>query len=214
MPHAVYVHSSLAARAAGRTQPHAVLEISPVARDRARLRGHRVDVVTALTLAGAVNVAMLVTAARLLPGLGPLADLGQAHAALAAAAGGGAALVFALALLASGLSSASVGTCAGEVVMEGLLGRRVPVWARRAVTMIPALVVLGAGANTGTALLLSQVVLSLGLPFTLVPLVLLTRSRAVMGALVNRAATTAAAVTVTVAVTALNVVLLAQVVRW
>jgi manganese transport protein len=139
-------------------------------------------------------------------------DLEGAHAGLAAVAGGGAALAFAVALLASGFSSASVGTCAGEVVMRGLLRRRIPTVVRRAVTMLPALVVLGSGLDTGTALVLSQVVLSFGIPFTLVPLVALTARRDVMGAMVNRRVTTAAGVVVAVAIIGLNGFLVQQVV--
>jgi manganese transport protein len=116
-----------------------------------------------------------------------------------------------VALLASGLSSASVGTYAGEVVMRGYLGCRIPSWARRSITMLPALLLLGSGTDTGIALVLSQVVLSFGIPFTLVPLVLLTARRTVMGDLVNRAVTTAAGTVVTVAIIALNGFLIARV---
>ena len=204
MPHAVYVHSAMTSG----------LGRAATARTRSRLlAAQRVDVVAALGVAGLVNVSMLVVAAALFHGGGAaVGGLEDAHAGLAVVAGGGAALAFAVALLASGLSSASVGTCAGEVVMRGLLRRRVPTVVRRAVTMLPALVVLGTGLDTGTALVLSQVVLSFGIPFTLVPLVALTARRDVMGAMVNRRVTTAAGVVVAAAIIGLNGFLVQQVV--
>jgi manganese transport protein len=180
---------------------------------RRLLSAQRVDVVAALGVAGLVNVSMLIVAAALFHG-GTLGvdSLEGAHAGLLAVAGGGAALAFAVALLASGFSSTAVGTCAGEVVMRGLLRRRVPTVLRRAITMLPALVVLGSGTDTGTALVLSQVVLSFGIPFTLVPLVALTARRDVMGDLVNRRVTTAAGIVVAVAIIGLNAFLVQQVV--
>jgi manganese transport protein len=131
-----------------------------------------------------------------------------AHAALGRVVGGGAALAFAVALLASGLSSSSVGTYAGQVVMQGFIGRRIPVFIRRAITMIPALVVLGVGLPPTDSLVISQVVLSFGIPFALVPLVLLTRRADIMGSLVNRTATTAAAGCVAAMIIVLNLALL------
>ena len=122
--------------------------------------------------------------------------------------GGGAALAFAVALLASGLSSSSVGTYAGQVVMAGFIGRRIPVFARRALTMLPALVVLGLGLSPTGSLVISQVVLSFGIPFALVPLVLLTRRADVMGALVNRPVTTVAAGATAGLIIVMNVYLL------
>jgi manganese transport protein len=122
--------------------------------------------------------------------------------------GGGAALAFAVALLASGLSSSSVGTYAGQVVMQGFIGRRIPLFTRRALTMLPALIVLAIGLPITDSLVISQVVLSFGIPFALVPLVMLTRRADIMGALVNRRATTAAAAGITVAIIAMNAYLL------
>jgi manganese transport protein len=205
MPHAVYMHSSMTAA------------LSRPSHDRAGrrrlLRAQRVDVLAALGVAGLVNVAMLVVAAALFHGQPLNVDsLQNAHAGLAVVAGAGAALAFAVALLASGLSSASVGTYAGEVVMRGYLGRRIPPFARRLITMIPALVLLASGTDTGAALVLSQVVLSFGIPFTLIPLVVLTARRAVMGDLVNRALTTAAGAVVATCIIALNGFLVVQVV--
>jgi manganese transport protein len=204
MPHAVYVHSAMTSG------------LGRAATDRTRprlLTAQRVDVVAALGVAGLVNVSMLVVAAALFHGGTATVDsLEEAHAGLAVVAGGGAALAFAVALLASGFSSASVGTCAGEIVMRGLLRRRIPTVVRRAVTMLPALVVLGSGMDTGTALVLSQVVLSFGIPFTLVPLIALTARRDVMGDLVNRRVTTAAGCAVAAAIIGLNAFLVQQVV--
>jgi manganese transport protein len=134
--------------------------------------------------------------------------LPAAHASLGRLVGGGAALAFAAALLASGLSSSSVGTYAGQVVMQGFIGRRIPLFVRRAITMLPALVVLELGLPTTASLVISQVVLSFGIPFALVPLVVLTRRKDVMGPLVNRRLTTAAASLVTVMIIVLNVYLL------
>src|SRR5277367_6553080 len=160
MPHVIYLHSAM-------TKDRAP---SYDDRDcRRLLRFQRLDVLTALGLAGLVNMAMLAVAARAFhtPALAGLNTIGQAHAELGRLAGGGAALVFAVALLASGVSSSSVGTYAGEVIMAGFVRLRIPLPARRAVTMIPALAILAAGANPTSALVLSQVVLSFGIPFAL-----------------------------------------------
>jgi manganese transport protein len=203
MPHVVYLHSALTkSRVSCRDD----------AERREVMRFQRLDVVVALGAAGAINLAMLLVAASLFhrtgaPGAG--ADsIEAAHAALGRVVGGGAALAFAVALLASGLSSSSVGTYAGQVVMQGFIGRRIPVFIRRAITMIPALVVLGVGLPPTDSLVISQVVLSFGIPFALVPLVLLTRRADIMGSLVNRTATTAAAGCVAAMIIVLNLALL------
>jgi manganese transport protein len=133
-----------------------------------------------------------------------------AHAGINALIGGGAALAFAVALLASGLSSSSVGTFAGQVVMQGFIARQIPLFVRRAVTMAPSLVVLGIGLDPSSTLVVSQVVLSFGIPFALVPMVLLTRRADVMGALVNRRLTTVVASIVAAMIICLNVFLLEQ----
>jgi manganese transport protein len=203
MPHVIYLHSAL-------TKDHAP---SRDDRDRARLlRFQQLDVLTALGLAGLVNMAMLAVAARAFhtPALAGLATLGQAHAALGRLAGGGAALVFAVALLASGVSSSSVGTYAGEIIMAGFVRLRIPLLARRAITMLPALGLLAAGANPTSALVLSQVVLSFGIPFALVPLVILTSRRDVMGGHVNQRRTTITGGLCVAVIIALNVLLLCQ----
>ncbi len=204
MPHAIYLHSALTK---GRT---------PVQNDaeRARvLRFERTDVIVALGVAGLVNMAMLAVMAKLFHGRvgwSHVDTIRAAHAGFSHLVGGTAALAFAVALLASGASSSSVGTYAGQIVMAGFLDLRISLFARRALTMTPALVVLGLGVGPTRALVLSQVVLSFGIPFALVPLVLLTRRRDVMGVHVNRAATTVVAAAIAAVITGLNVFLLAQ----
>src|SRR5262245_60019635 len=198
MPHVVYLHSALTkSRTACRDD----------AERRRLVRFQRLDVVIALGAAGLVNLAMLFVAASLAHrsgGLGGGDSIPAAHEMLGRLAGGGAALAFAVALLASGLSSSSVGTYAGQVVMQGFLGQRIPLFLRRGLTMLPALVVLAAGFPPTASLVISQVVLSFGIPFALVPLVLLTRRTDIMGPLVNRRPTTIAATCVTVLVVTLN----------
>ena len=164
----------------------------------------------ALGTAGLANLAMLCVAASVFDrAAGPNIDSIQAsHAGLARLVGGGAALAFAVALLASGLSSSRVGTYAGQVVMQGFIRCRIPLFARRGLTMLPALVVLGLGLPATDSLVISQVVLSFGIPFALVPLVLLTRRADIMGTLVNRRVTRAAASCVVSAIIALNIYLL------
>jgi len=201
MPHVIYLHSAL-------TQDRIAAEDAEGV--QVLLRHQRVDVVLAMGVAGLVNLAMLVLAAELffgrdLPGVDTLEGV---HAALDRVAGAPAALAFGVALLASGFASSGVGTYAGQVVMQGFLQRQIPLLLRRAITMAPALVVLAAGVDPTQALVLSQVVLSFGIPFALVPLVLLTRRPDVMGDLVNRRVTTAAASAVAVVVIALNAFLL------
>ncbi|MBV8066007.1 MAG: Nramp family divalent metal transporter [Actinobacteria bacterium] len=203
MPHVIYLHSALTN---GRI---------PVRNDEERtrvLRFERTDVIVALTLAGLVNLSMLAVAAKLFHGSGltGIDTIPGAHAAFGHLVGGGAALAFAVALLASGASSSSVGTYAGQVVMAGFVGLRIPLYVRRLVTMVPALVVLAIGVSPTSALVLSQVVLSFGIPFALVPLVLLTSRRDVMGVHVNRRATTLVAGAATLLVVGLNVFLIAQ----
>jgi manganese transport protein len=176
------------------------------------LRFERLDVLIALGLAGVINLAMLAVAAKLfhVPGLTGLSTIQGAHLELGRLVGGGAALMFAVALLASGASSSSVGTYAGQVVMAGFMNVRIPVLVRRGVTMVPALIVLAVGVSPTSALVLSQVVLAFGIPMALIPLVILTGRRDVMGAHVNRRLTSAAAYTVAALITALNAFLIAQ----
>jgi manganese transport protein len=201
MPHVVYLHSALTKN-----------RVSVCDDDERRevMRFQRLDVFVGLGAAGVINLCMLVIAASLFntTGNAGVDSIEAAHAGLGSMVGGGAALAFAVALLASGLSSSSVGTYAGQVVMQGFIRRRIPLYARRALTMLPALVVLGLGLPTTQSLVISQVVLSFGIPFALVPMVLLTRRADVMGALVNRRLTTVAASAIAALITALNVYLI------
>jgi manganese transport protein len=204
MPHAIYLHSALTK---GRIPVRNEAERARV------LRFERMDVIIALGLAGLVNMAMLAVAAKLFhdrPGWSHIDSIQQAHAGFSHLVGGTAALTFAVALLASGLSSSSVGTYAGQVVMAGFVNLRLSLLVRRAVTMVPALIVLALGVSPTSALVLSQVVLSFGIPFALIPLVLLTRRRDVMGDHVNRRPTTVFAIAIAALISALNVFLLAQ----
>jgi manganese transport protein len=197
MPHVIYLHSALTQ---SRLRPKDDKE------KRALLRFQRLDVTIAMGLAGLVNMSMLIIAASLFHagGLTDLDSIEEAHKQFGVMVGSGAALAFALALLASGLASSSVGTYAGQVVMQGFIARTIPIVLRRAVTMAPALIVLAFGVNPSRALVISQVALSFGIPFALVPLVLLTRRRDIMGALVNRRVTTVAASVVAGLIIALN----------
>jgi manganese transport protein len=200
MPHVVYLHSALTSR---RIAPQNLAE------KRELLRFQRLDVVIALGLAGIINLTMLVVAAQLFFESGTdVESIESAHAGFNTLLGGGAALAFAVALLASGLSSSSVGTFAGQVVMQGFINRRINLFLRRSITMAPSLIVLAIGVDPSTTLVISQVVLSFGIPFALVPMVLLTRREDVMGALVNRPLTTAVASLVAALIIALNCFLL------
>jgi manganese transport protein len=203
MPHVIYLHSALTSgRMACRND-----------RERGRvLRFERLDVVIALGLAGLVNMAMLAAAAKLFhtPALSGLSSIGEAHAQFGHLVGGTAALAFAVALLASGASSSSVGTYAGQVVMAGFINIRIPLLVRRAVTMIPAIAVLAIGVSPTSALVLSQVILSFGIPFALVPLVMVTCRRDIMGVHVNRRLTTILAWGCASLISALNVFLIYQ----
>jgi len=203
MPHAIYLHSALTS---GRMAVRDDAERTRV------LRFERLDVIVALGLAGVVNMAMLAVAAKLFhtPGHTNISTIQQAHAGFANLVGGTAALAFAVALLASGASSSSVGTYAGQVVMAGFVNLRVPLLLRRLVTMIPAIVVLALGVSVTSALVLSQVVLSFGIPFALIPLVHLTSRHDLMGVHVNRRTTTWTAVVIASLIGLLNVFLLYQ----
>src|SRR5919198_51859 len=203
MPHVIYLHSALTQR-----------RIVPENDDEARrlFRYTRIDVAIAMTIAGLINVSMLVMAASVFfrSGLHDVDSLEGAHRTLQELLGGGSKTFFALALLGSGLSSSTVGTMSGQVVMQGFIRRQIPLWLRRAVTMVPALVVVGIGVDPSRTLVISQVVLSFGIPFALIPLVLFTSRRDVMGVLANHRVTTIAAVVVAALISALNVFLLFQ----
>ena len=203
MPHVIYLHSAL-------TQDRLVPETHEDA--RTLLRYTRFDVVLAMSIAGAINVAMLVMAASTFfrSGLLGVDSLEGAHKTLQPILGGASSALFALALLASGLSSSAVGTLSGQVVMQGFIRRQIPVGVRRIVTMLPAFVVIAAGVDPSRTLVLSQVVLSFGIPFALIPLVVFTARRDVMGPLVNHRVTTIVASVVVALIVALNVFLLAR----
>jgi manganese transport protein len=201
MPHAIYLHSAL-------TQGR-----MPCRNDAERtrvLRFERTDVMIALGLAGLINVGMLAVAAQLFHASGHTGvdTIQGVHAGFSQLVGGGAALGFAVALLASGASSSSVGTYAGQVVMAGFIKVRISLYARRIVTMVPAIIVLALGVSPTEALVLSQVVLSFGIPFALIPLVMLTSRRDVMGVHVNRPLVTRLAWAMAGLITALNLFLL------
>jgi manganese transport protein len=201
MPHVIYLHSAL-------TDDRARADDGE---RRGMLVINRIDVLVAMGLAGIVNMLMLIIAASLFHGHGlHVQTLQAAHTELGDLAGGSAALAFALALLAAGLASTSVGTYAGQVVMRGFIGRKLPLVLRRLLTMAPSLVILAAGLDPTQALVISQVVLSFGIPFALVPLVLLTADDGVMGDLANRRATTALGCLVGALVIGLNCFLLAR----
>jgi manganese transport protein len=201
MPHVIYLHSALVAK-------------RPDGRDREsirlRLRATRTDVLIALGIAGVVNLAMLWVAATLLHGQpGSTPDtLNAAFHAYKSAAGTATAVAFALALLASGFASASVGTYSGQIVMEGFTGRRIPMLVRRLVTLLPALIVLAIGVDPTGALVISQVILSFGIPFALVPLVAFTSNTSLMGEWVVGRWTSVAAALVAAFIIGLNVMLI------
>ncbi len=201
MPHVIYLHGALTQSRYQRTTDQ---------ERQALLRSQRIDVVTAMTLAGVINLSMLVVAAQVLSdGPVPVDTIEAAHAGLATALGPTAAFLFAMALLASGFAASGVGTFSGQIVMQGFLRRRVPLVVRRLVTLAPALLVIAIGVDPTRALVISQVVLSFGIPFALIPLVLLTSRRRVMGVLVNRRVTTMVAAAVAAVICVLNVTLVA-----
>ncbi len=200
MPHAVYLHSGLALDRHGH----------PAAGQQRRrlLRVTRLDVVLAMAVAGTVNAAMLLVAAINLEGRDVAASIDGAYAAIHATLGPTIAVLFAIGLLASGLASSSVGAYAGAMIMQGLLHRSVPMAVRRLVTLCPALAILAAGVDATRALVLSQVVLSFGIPFAVLPLVRLTADRTLMGDDTNHPITTVVGWAVAIMVSLLNVVLI------
>ncbi|TMI99446.1 MAG: divalent metal cation transporter [Bacillati bacterium ANGP1] len=203
MPHVIFLHSAL-------TQHRIV----PRNEAQAKLlyRFEVTDVLLAMGLAGVVNAAMLIMAASTFHarGLTSIASIDEAHRTLAPLLGRASSTIFAISLLASGLSSSTVGTMAGQVIMQGFLHRQIPIWIRRLVTMIPALVVIALGLDPTRTLVISQVVLSFGLPFALVPLVIFTSRRDVMGGLANHRLTSVLASAVTAVIIALNLFLISR----
>jgi manganese transport protein len=203
MPHVIYLHSALTQRRI----------VGRDAKERRQiLRFEKIDVVIAMALAGMVNISMMVMAAGLFhtSGLVDIDSIDGAFDGLKQLVSPGAATVFGIALLASGYASSSVGTMSGQVVMQGFIRRRIPLFLRRAITLAPALIVLAIGLDPTDALVGSQVVLSFGIPFALVPLVLLGRRRDLMGALTNPPWLTTLVGVLSSLIIALNVFLLEQ----
>jgi manganese transport protein len=203
MPHVIYLHSALTQRR---------IEVRDDDERRRVMRFQRLDVGIAMTIAGVVNLSMLMVAAALFHTSGHTGvdSIDGAYHGFQNLVGNSTAIAFGLALLASGFASSSVGTYAGQVVMQGFIGRAIPLMLRRLVTMAPALVVLAIGLDPTRTLVISQVVLSFGIPFALVPLVIFTSRKRLMGALVNNRATTVAASVVTALIVLLNLFLIAR----
>ncbi|HEY7004656.1 MAG TPA: Nramp family divalent metal transporter [Gaiellaceae bacterium] len=200
MPHVVYLHSALTQnRVVGRDEGE----------KRRIQRFERVDVIIAMTIAGLVNMSMLAIAAAVFFGLG-IDSIEDAYSSFDSELGTGAAILFGIALLASGFSSSSIGTMSGQVVMQGFIQRQIPLFLRRAVTLAPALIILAIGVDPSRSLVISQVVLSFGIPFALVPLVIFTSRRDLMGSLVNTRLTNVAAWAIAAVIISLNVFLLYQ----
>jgi manganese transport protein len=203
MPHAIFLHSAL-------TQGRVVVK-NPSQQHRL-YRYELLDVFFAMGLASLINAAMLIMAAATFfrQGLTSVGTLEESYRTLEPLLGSAAGWVFAISLLAAGLSSSAVGTMAGQVIMQGFLKRQIPVWIRRLVTILPSLIVIGIGFDPTRTLVLSQVVLSFGLPFAVIPLVIFTSRKSLMGGLVNRPATTATVAVIAGLIVALNLYLLYQ----
>jgi manganese transport protein len=204
MPHVIFLHSSL-------TQNR--IPTQNVSQLKRLFRFEIIDVTIAMGLAGLVNAAMLIMASSTFftKGLTQIGSIEEAYRTLTPLLGSAASTVFAISLLASGISSSTVGTMAGQVIMQGFIHRKIPIWVRRAVTMAPPIVVIALGLDPTRTLVLSQVVLSFGLPFAIIPLVMFTRRRDVMGELVNQRSTTVLASIVAGLIVALNIFLLYQI---
>ncbi|WP_322047607.1 Nramp family divalent metal transporter [Paraburkholderia sp. J67] len=202
MPHAIYLHSGLTQQRAPARDAHA---------RRLLIRFSNREVIAALCVAGLVNMAMVIMAsAAFHPNHSGIADIGSAYHTLTPLLGAGAAAIFLVSLICSGISSSVVGTMAGQMIMQGFVGFCIPVWLRRLATMAPAFVVVALGVNATQALVLSQVVLSFALPVPMITLVMFTRRRDIMGEFANTRATNLLAILATVIIVALNLVLLAQ----
>lgn len=203
MPHAIFLHSAL-------TQGR--IKVKNPVRLRRLFRFELIDVIIAMSVASLVNAAMLIMAASTFHkgGLTHIGTIEEAHHTLEPLLGRGAQWFFGLSLLAAGLSSSTVGTSAGQVIMQGFLKKHIPVWLRRLVTMLPSLAVIAMGLDPTRTLVLSQVMLSFGLPFAIVPLVLFTRRADIMGVLVNRRITTVLLTLIAALIVALNIYLIYQ----
>ena len=203
MPHAVYLHSGL-------TQ--ARIPTRDEGGKRRMVRISNTEVIIALAIAGMVNMAMVLMASSAFhAGYSNVAEIETAYHTLTPLLGIAAAGVFLLSLLASGVSSSAVGTMAGQMIMQGFVGFRIPIWVRRLVTMLPAFVVVGLGVNATNALVISQVVLSIALPLPMIALVMFTRRRDIMGAFANGRAINVVAISGTIVVLSLNVLLILQI---
>jgi len=204
MPHVIFLHSALTQHRIPTTNAGQLKQL---------FRFELIDVTIAMGLAGLVNAAMLIMAASTFfaEGLTHIASIEEAYRTLTPLLGSAASVVFAISLLASGLSSSAVGTMAGQVIMQGFIHRQIPIWVRRAVTMAPPIFVIALGLDPTRTLVISQVVLSFGLPFAIIPLVMFTRRSDIMGPLVNRRITTIIASIAAALIVALNVYLLAQI---
>jgi len=203
MPHVIYLHSALTQRrVVGRTDEE----------KKKIFRFELVDVVIAMAIAGTISASMLIMVAALFNanGLTGVGDIDLTFEELGVLVSDNAAIIFGVALLASGFSSSSVGTMSGQVVMQGFINRRIPLFLRRLITMAPALIILAVGINPSRSLVISQVVLSFGIPFALIPLLIFCRNRNVMGALTNHRLTTTVATVVIALIVSLNVFLLYQ----
>ena len=204
MPHVIFLHSAL-------TQGRIVTRSPRLLKKLARFE--RIDIVIAMSLAGCVNAAMLIMAASTFysAGLSQIGTIEEAYRTLTPLLGQTASWVFAISLIASGLSSTTVGTMAGQIIMQGFLRRSIPVWIRRSITMLPSLIVIIIGLEPTRTLVISQVILSFGIPFALVPLILFTQRESIMGGLVNHWLTTVLASIVAGLIIALNIFLLYQI---
>ena len=199
MPHAIYAHSSLARDRFGSDTTHSLKHL---------IKATRVDVTVAMAIAGSVNLAMLLVAATVLPGVAGTDTLDGAHAAISDALGYSAGLLFAVALLASGLASTAVGAYAGSDIIGGIFRSNMSLLTRRFITIIPSILVLAVGTDPTYALILSQVILSFGIPFALIPLVYLTSKKDVMGTAVNKPLTQVVGWGIAAVIIALNVSLI------
>jgi len=201
MPHAIFLHSGLTQGRIVTREPQQL---------RRLFKFEVADILIAMTIAGLVNAAMLIMAASTFytHGLSNIASIEEAYRTLEPLLGGAASLIFAISLLASGHSSSTVGTMAGQIIMQGFIHRKIPMWIRRLMTMLPSFIVIGLHLDPTNTLVLSQVVLSFGLPFAIIPLVVFSSDRKLMGVLVNRKITTIVAWVVAALIVALNVFLL------
>ncbi|WP_053377437.1 Nramp family divalent metal transporter [Paenibacillus sp. FJAT-27812] len=202
MPHAIYLHSALTQkRIVGRTEG-----------ERKRIfRFEFIDIMIAMIIAGVVNASMLIVAAALFfkNGLN-VQDLDVAFTKFGDLVGPFSAILFGIGLLASGLASSAVGTMSGDIIMQGFIRRRIPLYLRRLITVIPPIVIIAIGVNPTTALVISQIILSFGIPFALIPLIMFTSNKKIMGSLVNHKVTNVLAWTIALVIISLNVFLLFQ----